>query len=865
MSAKLFYLPFSTATVNGIAQPGAQLFFYQTGTLTKLPIYTTNLLDVQLTNPVVATGAGRFPDIYLDSTQTYRLIVKDQLGATLDDIDPLIPGTVEGLVVGNSSPTANNRGELAAMIGGTGSNAMAFLSEPGREGMFVWTTGDQSAKVTADPNQGVYVPPAADTTGAAGAWVRKFTGPLNVKWFGATGVGSGTNDAAAIQAAINVSSALKNPVNTGYGAGSGPPVYVPTATSSFYCGGTKLTINHTMRIYGDDNGMPTGTGSALAWDGTTTGIQIGTTAAGTTVEGLSFNGGFTTTEGEFHAIKRLCTSAVRNCFFIAWPGDAVNDDENVGGGTTNGSIIEHIFAQDCRNAHKALGSDANAGTNIGIVTKICRQAGVYQGGFLGDHYYSCSQNGAAATSWNTGAAGHPASYCHAGGQHYAVMVGQETWCQTNAPYSATVTITIASPGVVTWTAHGLTDGAKVAFSTTGALPTGLTAATTYYVVNSAANTFQVAATLGGAAINTSGTQSGVHTSGAAKSNTGWIYWTVGAAAPSTGIPTWFTGMSCRAGGAYIHTDANNESTFVGCYAEDNCAAQFDRSAVLVSPFITAKWAVSGGVLYGEADGDTGNKFRKIMPASSESVPVQLGRTQIQSTSGTSTAVLWNSSAIAAGVFTNLVFTQGLEADGVTPLSVARIGAYHTSTNPAAAEGIIYFGTRTYAGTGAYTDWIQLDGSNQMWTPLTTNQMSLGSTTLRWKNLWLSGNSAVAGSITSTGATSGVGYASGAGGAVTQATSKATGVTLNTVCGAITMQAAALAAAAKVSFVVTDSAVAATDTVIVSVASGGTANAYRAAVTAVAAGSFTVTVENITAGSLSEAPVINFSVVKSVAA
>lgn len=114
-------------------------------------------------------------------------------------------------------------------------------------------------------------------------------------------------------------------------------------------------------------------------------------------------------------------------------------------------------------------------------------------------------------------------------------------------------------------------------------------------------------------------------------------------------------------------------------------------------------------------------------------------------------------------------------------------------------------------------------------------------------------------------TSAIGYVVGAGGAVTQITSKATGVTLNKITGQITMQNAALAAGAKVSFVVTNSTVAATDAVIVSVASGGTANAYRAAVTAVAAGSFTITVENITAGSLSEAPVINFAVIKAVAA
>jgi microcystin-dependent protein len=77
--------------------------------------------------------------------------------------------------------------------------------------------------------------------------------------------------------------------------------------------------------------------------------------------------------------------------------------------------------------------------------------------------------------------------------------------------SGTATITIASPGVVTWSSHGRQNGDPVKFSTTGALPTGLTADTTYYIINKTANTFQLAATPGGTAINTSGSQSGTHT------------------------------------------------------------------------------------------------------------------------------------------------------------------------------------------------------------------------------------------------------------------------------------------------------------------------------------------------------------------
>lgn len=119
-------------------------------------------------------------------------------------------------------------------------------------------------------------------------------------------------------------------------------------------------------------------------------------------------------------------------------------------------------------------------------------------------------------------------------------------------------------------------------------------------------------------------------------------------------------------------------------------------------------------------------------------------------------------------------------------------------------------------------------------------------------------------VTTFGTSFGYGTKTGVGGAVTQLTSKSTGVTLNTICGAITTNNAALGAGAYVSFTVTNSTIAETDVVICNIKSGGTANAYHAFVTAVAAGSFTITLQNITAGSLSEAPVINFAIIKAVA-
>ena len=77
----------------------------------------------------------------------------------------------------------------------------------------------------------------------------------------------------------------------------------------------------------------------------------------------------------------------------------------------------------------------------------------------------------------------------------------------------TFTVTIASPGVFSLTAHGFSVNTKLYFATTGALPTGLTAGTAYYVITAGltADAFRVSTSIGGTAVNTSGTQSGTHT------------------------------------------------------------------------------------------------------------------------------------------------------------------------------------------------------------------------------------------------------------------------------------------------------------------------------------------------------------------
>ena len=109
-----------------------------------------------------------------------------------------------------------------------------------------------------------------------------------------------------------------------------------------------------------------------------------------------------------------------------------------------------------------------------------------------------------------------------------------------------------------------------------------------------------------------------------------------------------------------------------------------------------------------------------------------------------------------------------------------------------------------------------------------------------------------------------GYATGSGGVVTQATSKATGVTLSKSTGQITLDAAALAASTTVSFTLTNTVIEAGDILIMNHISGGTAGSYSLNAQS-AAGSASINVRNISLASLSEAIVIAFAVIKAVAA
>ena len=174
---------------------------------------------------------------------------------------------------------------------------------------------------------------------------------------------------------------------------------------------------------------------------------------------------------------------------------------------------------------------------------------------------------------------------------------------------------------------------------------------------------------------------------------------------------------------------------------------------------------------------------------------------------------------------------------------------HVSDGPASAEKVVHGGTGVATalsiGTGSVSiDNIKLDGN-------------VISTTNTNGNLTLTPNGT--GEVQLTGK---FGYSTG-GGTVTQTTNKTTAVTLNAKSGQITMNNASMSSNTTAGFTLTNSFIAATDVVIVNIASGATADGYILTVDAVAAGSCRISVRHNSGGALSEALVLNFVVIKGV--
>lgn len=107
----------------------------------------------------------------------------------------------------------------------------------------------------------------------------------------------------------------------------------------------------------------------------------------------------------------------------------------------------------------------------------------------------------------------------------------------------------------------------------------------------------------------------------------------------------------------------------------------------------------------------------------------------------------------------------------------------------------------------------------------------------------------------------IGYTAAAQGSVTQGTDKSTAVTLNKSAGRITMNGASLATATNATFTLNNSFISANDTVILTISGGqATPGSYNVFANALGAGTVSITLRNISGGTLSEAVVVNFAII-----
>ena len=409
--------------------------------------------------------------------------------------------TNEAMAGAARNGSVGSRADLKSVSGSPG--YFRHLGEAQREGTFLWDASVPIATHQADTLEGIYVAPNAVTSGA---WVRKFDGPVNVRWFGAKGDSSlhvnATNDGPSFLAAIAYLKSRSQLI--GYGKGSGD-IFIPagvywlnTSTLNFDFattfageggsagsagGGTMLKFaNGTTAIRTQSVNTTGATGFNAAWTDYTAGRIM--------IRDLVLHGGyFNGAESEAHGIHLRMTAAISNVGIYNFAGDGIYSRAAAGGGAgfegnSNISFVENVFVQGCRNGLYLDSADANAWNIVGFNANSNRKWGVWDTSFLGNNYLGVHT---AANGWDGAGVGGIPTACTYLGNRYMVKPEQEAWCSANAP------------------------------------------------------------------------------SGTAATNQGWLY--LDAGGTYTGVVPWVSGTVFRAGGAFFADDVNATNVLTGLYVE----------------------------------------------------------------------------------------------------------------------------------------------------------------------------------------------------------------------------------------------------------------------------------------------------------
>jgi hypothetical protein len=423
MASKQFLVPGNHATVRGIVAPGATASLYTTGTTTPQPFYSDDTLLVSLGTTITADAIGNFPIAYQDEATPFRLILKDRLGAEMDggDIDPFYFGQTIFNLPSTAAAVFASRTLMAAVTGTAGT--AATLSESGREGTFVWDGSNLSTKVTADTQQGIYVAPASDTTGASGAWVRKYSSPINARWFGAvadcTGYGVGTDNSPAFQAAIT------------FLLTTGAALYIPDG--QYRCS-TRLDVKSAIHLIGttllQDSTVAThplaDKGSTLVFDSGVAGIKFfytvdgdvsGTAtnpgASGSRMEGIRLiSGSVGAASSGKYGVESRALVTFRNVEARGFGdhGFCIQGSISGGDGVVYGNVSKSML-DNCRSISNAgdgyhtSGNDANVVNFIGCTSQSNGGWSYYDDSLIGNQYWGCLCQGSTLGAFKTNRAG----------------------------------------------------------------------------------------------------------------------------------------------------------------------------------------------------------------------------------------------------------------------------------------------------------------------------------------------------------------------------------------------------------------------------------------------------------------------------
>jgi hypothetical protein len=730
----------------------------------------------------------------------------------------------------------------------------AILADPKLGGEFVFSTANLSAKVAIDTLQGIYVAPTSDTTGASGAWVRKFDGLASWGWFGLAADGV-TDDTTVLNTAQTILASLG-------GTGLQLPEGVTCKTTATF---TFSANNLTYRGNGSTISS-TLDGKAFAFNGNSmdvSGFHFDQAATGadpapyaevngtgnnihdntwtrsatahvpfyvrTTASGFRFRNNICTWYGGIN-IFDCANGEITGCSFINPTGTASDDAIAIKATVTysrNWRITNNYFegmadfvgigseigtagANDSTHSRYVSGIviKGNTGKNCGaiLLVKPCAIDGVdYRDGTV--RGIVCSNNvliddsGTNMTNGIVVKAGRGARVYSVTGKNNVIygrvktgasnLYGQYIYLRDDTGVgSAASIIDKVDVGVEIIDPY---DGAAAGGSAPGSPFTCAIRLEKQTTAVGTASNIVIDAMANGIA------NSAV---------------SIGAGYDNAVLVRRFTGTNLV---------ANGSSSFAGIVTSSAITIDSEISMTMASGSSGLQYIISGG------------SITSLLPKQMAAVSLIGNATNAQA----------NATQIAAASDGQVMRrASGALAFGAVDLTSANAvsGALQAANFPAL--------------TGAITT----PGGS-----LTTTLSSSAAVAAIAGQAIAPASVAATGAVTSSG-TAGMGYATGAGGTVTQATSKTNGVTLNKLSGTITMNNAALAAGNAAAFVVSNSLVAATDTIILNIASGAASNTtYRPWISQVAAGSFTVVIENRSGGSLSEALVLNYSVLKAVAA